>query len=120
MVCGDCMPMQQILRSGYKTAKNITANPTKWRKQNGEITKWRHNKTVKLQNGESYKTANIQNGEYYKTAKITKWRIGKKNGEYHLEYIEIEESYKTANITKRRILQNGEYYKMANLQNGES
>ena len=78
---------------------------TKRRKQNGEITKWRHNKTAKLQNGEYNKTANLQKGEYYKTANIAKRRIlqngeSEKNGEYYLEYIDIDESYKTANITK--------------------
>ena len=33
--------------------------------QNGEITKWRYDKTTNIQNGKSYK-----NGESYKTANV--------------------------------------------------
>ena len=107
---------RRILQNG----ENKTANL-----QNGDITKRRNYKTANVTKRRIYKTANItkrrilQNGESYKTANR------EKNGEYHLEYIEIEESYKTANITKwrilqkgkstkRRILQNDEYYKTAN------
>ena len=64
--------LSQISWSGYQTA-----NPTKRRKQNGEITKWRHDKTANIQNGESYKTANLTKQRIYKTANITKQRIQK-------------------------------------------
>ena len=39
---------QYWLWSRYKTAKNKTANPTKRRKHNGDMTKWRTYKTAKL------------------------------------------------------------------------